>query len=126
MVFQRANFTGINLKKANLRGVGLYRCNLKDATIKEEQLAYLNDLRFCTLPDGTFYDGRYCLKGDIDWALSKYKVDFNAVTLEAMADYYGVSVADFVIGQRWAKENLNRFSREVPHYLANLDLGDTV
>ena len=79
---QKANFEGVYLRDADVRGLGLYRSSLKGARIEEHQLVLMNDLRFTIMPDGNSYDGRYCLKGDIDWALSKYDLDFDRITID--------------------------------------------
>lgn len=117
---QRANFEGLNLKDANVNGLGLFRCNLKDVRITDEQLAQLNDLRLTYMPDGTLYDGRFCLSGDIDWARSKYGIDFMLASLETLADYYEVSAENFIEGQRWAHENLAKLGYDTPPYLQKL------
>lgn len=115
---QRANFEGVKLKDADLRGLGLYRCNLTRAAIEERQLCQLNDLRFTIMPDGQLYDGRYCLKGDIDWALSRYDLDFEVITLDEMAKYYDVPTSRFLEGQLWAKQNLPKWNISLPAYLS--------
>ena len=121
---QRANWEGAYLRDANLNGVGLYRCNLKDARIYVSQMVQMNDLRKTIMPDGTLYDGRYCLQGDIEWATKKYDVNFMAATVEDLAGYYETSVDDFLSGQKWAWENLEDYDRKIPSYLERLhDIG---
>jgi hypothetical protein len=113
---QRANMQGLDLRDADLRGFGLYRSNLTDARVDDIQLVQMNDLRLCVMPDGKRYDGRYCLRGDIDWAMSRYELDFRQITTEQMAEYYGVSVERFMEGQAWAQENLPRLGVAMPDY----------
>lgn len=117
---QRANFDGINMKDANVNGLGLFRCSLKDVRITDKQLAQLNDLRLTHMPDGTLYDGRFCLSGDIDWARTHYGIDFLVARIETLADYYEVSTEDFIAGQHWAYENLPKLEQDIPPYLPKL------
>lgn len=104
--FKRANLEGIKLSDAELTDVGFYRCNLTGTRISDEQLASLNDLRFCTLPDGTQYDGRFCLYGDVKWAMQKYGLDLRLISVQEAAEYYGVTPEQYVAGQRWAQAHL--------------------
>lgn len=119
---QRANFEGIDLKDATVNGLGLFRCNLTGVRISDEQLAQLNDLRLTHMPDGSLYDGRYCLSGDIEWARTKYGIDFMLAPLEKLAEYYEVSPEEFIEGQRWAHNNLPKLGYDVPPYLQKLIL----
>ncbi|GAB5492103.1 MAG: hypothetical protein Phog2KO_23180 [Phototrophicaceae bacterium] len=117
---QRANFDGIHLEDANVNGLGLFRCSLKDVRITEEQLAQLNDLRLTHMPDGNLYDGRFCLSGDIEWARTKYGIDFMVARIETLAEYYEVSTEDFIEGQYWAYKNLPKLGYDIPPYLQKL------
>lgn len=101
-----ADLQGLYLRDANVAGMGLYRSNLKEARISDEQLMTLNDLRRTIMPDGTRYDGRFCLNGDLKWALSKYDTDPTTATAAAMAAYYEVDEALYLDGQRWAIEHI--------------------
>ena len=114
---QRANFEGADLRKINANAFGLYRCNLKDAKIDVEQLVVMSDLRRTVMPDGKLYDGRYCLVGDLNWALTRYGIDVNHATHEQMAAYYDVSLSDYLEGQRWAQAHLAEYAANVPDYL---------
>lgn len=104
--FQGANWQRAYLKDANLQGVGVFRSDLSGARLTEDQLMGLNDLRETVLSDGSVYDGRYCLKGDLDWAYSKYGIDVRIASPQQMADYYAVPLERYLEGQRWAKANL--------------------
>jgi hypothetical protein len=119
---KRANLQKADLRHANTNELGLYRCNLTDALIREEQLAVMSDLRRTIMPDGQQYDGRYCLKGDLNWALTNYGIDVNIATPQQMADYYNVPLERYLEGQKWAKANLERLGRDIPPYLQNMDL----
>jgi uncharacterized protein YjbI with pentapeptide repeats len=69
-----ANLAGANLREAYLSGVmlvgaNLLKANLKDARgLSDSRLADCHCLRGATLPDGSKYDGRFNLKGDLDLA----------------------------------------------------------
>jgi uncharacterized membrane protein YeaQ/YmgE (transglycosylase-associated protein family) len=106
--FNGAQLQTVNLTKANLSNVGFYRCNLTDAKIDESQLCRLNDLRFTIMPNEAKYDGRFRLNGDLEWARIKYNIDFLNAPNEKMAEYYGVSLAEYIKGQEWADQNLDK------------------
>jgi len=101
-----ANLEGVYLRDANLKGLGLYKTNLKGTKVDEHQLMALNDLRLTTLPNGALYDGRYCLPGDLNWAAERYHIDLPSAPPEALADYYGVALADYLAGVEWARTHL--------------------
>jgi hypothetical protein len=111
------NFHGLYLKDANLKGLGLYKCNLRDAQIEPEQLLTLTDLRRTTLPDGTRYDGRFCLRGDIAWAHMHYGIDAQTATDAQMAEYYDVPLEAYQAGKAWAREHLERLTGHCPAWV---------
>jgi len=117
---KRANFSGIDLRHINMNGLGLYRCNLTDAEINTEQFFQLNDLRRCIMPDGSLYNGRFALHGDIEWAKYHYGIDFMTMNMEEMAKYYDVSLDEFVAGQQWAIANFAEYDEALPPYLQKL------
>lgn len=119
---QRVNFERADLRRVSTNGLGLYRCNLQDAKIEVEQLVVMTDLRRTTMPNGRLYDGRYCLNGDLNWALTHYGIDVNRASHEELAGYYEVSVEEYLEGQRWAKDNLAGYGVPVPDYLKQLTL----
>ena len=136
----RADLRGANLRGANLRGANLFEAdlhgadlldarlqdaNLLDAKLHEaalhgvdlhgaemtdDQFATANGLCGATMPDGTVYDGRFNLSADISRAI-EWNSD-NPEDPEAIADWYGVSLEDYLAGQEWARENLPRLRRE--------------
>lgn len=93
----RAALRGANLSQANLTGTDLFKADLTDArNLTEEQLASAKRLCFATLPNGTPYDGRYNLPGDLD--LARWgKVDPEDPA--AMAYFLGVSLETYLRGQ---------------------------
>lgn len=99
----KANLSGAEMDRADLRGSLMTRVNLQGAhNLSDEQLAQASRLRGATLPDGRRYDGRFNLPGDL--ANARFLgVDPN--DLESLADFYGVSTDDYLIGQQWALEN---------------------
>lgn len=116
----RANLRKAFLPKADLRGVYLHKASLMDAYLQEAnltgareledwQLATVKYLRKTILPEGKLYDGRFNLRGDLIWAHDKLKIkkDDN----QAIADFYGISVEEYLQGQVWAKENLQNLLR---------------
>jgi hypothetical protein len=96
----RASLRGVNLEGTDLTNADLYKVNLRDArNLTDEQLSKVNALFGSLMPNGSVYDGRFNLFGDLDrarWA--KVKID----DPKSMAEFYGVSLDVYVKGQ--AKE----------------------
>ena len=94
----RASLRGANLKGANLTNADLYKVNLRGAlNLTETQLSSLNELFGSIMPDGNVYNGRFNLFGDLArarWA----KV--NTEDPKCMAEFYGVSLEDYLHGQK--------------------------
>jgi uncharacterized protein YjbI with pentapeptide repeats len=94
----RASLQGADLENADLTMADLYKVNLREArNLGEAQLSAANDLFGCILPDGSVYDGRFNLFGDLArarWA----KIDLDDP--KAMADFYGVSLERYLQGQQ--------------------------
>jgi hypothetical protein len=93
----RANLRGANLSQANLDGADLFKTDLSDArNVTDEQLKQAKRLCFATMPDGSPYNGRFNLAGDID--LARWgKVDPDDPA--AMAYFLGVSLDSYLRGQ---------------------------
>jgi hypothetical protein len=113
---QHANLRKAFLEKADLRDVFLYKTELEDAylqwanlqgarKLEEHQLAQVKYLRGATLPDGSRYNGRFNLRGDLSWARDSEKIALD--DSQAMADFYKVSLQNYQEGQAWAQENLS-------------------
>ena len=108
-----ANLLDANLYEADLRDADLTNAvlekadlvytNLEGAAVTDKQLAGTDIMYGATMPDGKHYDGRYNLHGDFAYARRK-GVDIHSP--EEMAAWYGVSVSEYIAGQRWAKANL--------------------
>lgn len=86
----RASLFHANFDQADLTYADLYKANLRGAqNLTEKQLASANQLLGAIMPDGTTYDGRFNLPGDLSrarWA--KINLDDPA----NMADFYGVTL----------------------------------
>jgi uncharacterized protein YjbI with pentapeptide repeats len=115
-----ADLRGADLSKATLRGTRLSRADLQDANLFEAdlagavllranlcgachltgtQLVHADKLRGATMPGGSRYDGRFNLPGDQGDARF-LRVNLNDPA--ALADFYAVSIDDFLRGQAWA------------------------
>lgn len=110
-----AKLSHANLHQANFRDVDFYETNLHGAIMTNailqgsrnwtyKQLAQLNKLCNAMMPDGSRYDGRFNLAGDLTDARG-HGVELN--NREAMADFYGVSREDYLAGQSWAVAHLS-------------------
>ncbi|HET7011582.1 MAG TPA: pentapeptide repeat-containing protein [Anaerolineales bacterium] len=93
----RANLEGVNFSAADLSGADLFKADMRDArNLSLDQLSKAKRLSFATMPDGTPYDGRFNLPGDLD--LARWgKVDVNDPA--AMAYFLGVSLETYLHGQ---------------------------
>ena len=91
---KRASMYHANFDQADLTYADLYKANLRGAqNLTEQQLASAHQLLGAIMPDGTTYDGRFNLAGDLaqaHWA--KVNVDDPA----SMATFYGVTLDEYL------------------------------
>ena len=96
----RASLQGANLDHADLTYADLYKANLRGAlNLTEQQLASVHQLLGAIMPDGSTYDGRFNLPGDLArarWA----KV--NLEDPKSMAELYGVSLETYLRSHKQA------------------------
>lgn len=104
----RASLLGTNLNKADMTFTNL----LGARDLNEQQLAETITLFGATMPDGSRYDGRFNLQRDIVEAHSHVKDTNNT---KAMANFYDVSLEEYLSGQDWARENLSKFREDVDY-----------
>jgi hypothetical protein len=94
----RASLQRANLEGSDLTNADLYKVNLRGArNLTDEQMSKLNALFGSIMPDGSVYNGRFDLFGDLArarWA--KVKID----DPKAMAEFYGVSLDAYLQGQK--------------------------
>jgi uncharacterized protein YjbI with pentapeptide repeats len=94
----RASLEGANLEGTDLTNADLYKVNLRGVrNLTETQLSSLNELFGSIMPDGSVYNGRFNLFGDLSrakWA--KVKTD----DPKSMAEFYGVSLEAYLQGQK--------------------------
>lgn len=89
-----ANLEGANLVGANLSASLLISANLCNARgLTDDQLAKAGQLRFAMMPDGSRYNGRFKLYGDIEEARA---LGFTEDDPEKMARYYDISVEQYL------------------------------
>jgi uncharacterized protein YjbI with pentapeptide repeats len=114
----KADFSAAILHQANFEGAVLWQANLRDAKLIGARwmsadlhsanfsgsigltlldLIVAGQLRGAVMPDGSCYDGRFRLSGDIKNALER-GIDLSAAA--QMADFYGVSLEAYAAGQR--------------------------
>jgi uncharacterized protein YjbI with pentapeptide repeats len=102
-----ANLTGTRLTRADLRGANmnrsvleqtdLFKANMRDVrNLTPAQLTQAKRLWGAVMPDGSTYDGRYNLPGDIEFARWGGVDPTNVV---AMAEFFGVELATYIKGQ---------------------------
>jgi uncharacterized protein YjbI with pentapeptide repeats len=104
-----ADLENADLTDAEMFDTVLVRANLKAAKVTEVQLAQVNALTRATMPDGTRYDGRYDLEGDMIDAEDS-GVDLTSVI--EIAHWYDIEVEVYEAGQVWAKMNLPKLRPE--------------
>jgi hypothetical protein len=117
-----ANLNHTDLRKSTLINVNLYSTNFYEANLEgvnsiDETMFLLAELAFTTLDkmvgaimrNGKRYDGRYNLKGDLYIAKEWNVRNLDIETDNGMAEFYKVSLDEYLEGQKWAKENLPKF-----------------
>lgn len=93
----RADLREADFSQADLTGVDLFKANLEGArNLSDEQLSKASRLWGANMPDGSCYDGRYNLAGDLDFARWG-RVDPN--DHQAMADFLRVPLEVYLQGQ---------------------------
>lgn len=101
---EKADLRDVYFHKANLQGAYLQQANLMGARkLEDHQLAQVKYLRNAIMPNGTLYNGCFNLVGDLSWAHSSLKIDPD--DNQAMAEFYSVSIEDYLMGQALAQEN---------------------
>jgi uncharacterized protein YjbI with pentapeptide repeats len=105
----RANLSESHLHDADLQGADMEGANLLGARVYDQQIVRVSCLRGATMPDGSRYDGRFGLQGDIKRAYRE-QVDVNNTAM--MAAFFGVTVEEYQHGQDWAQERLSRLYSE--------------
>ena len=97
----RTNLRGANFSEADLRKADLFKADLREAiNLSDEQLSQVKRLSFAVMPDGSPYDGRYNLQGDLEFARwGRVDADDPA----AMAYFLGISLESYLGGQQLAK-----------------------
>jgi len=94
----RTKMQCVNFSQANLSGADLFKADLSGAVnLTDDQLATVKRLHGATMPNELPYDGRYNLDGDLEFAVWG-RIDVNDP--QAMADFYGISVETYLIGQQ--------------------------
>jgi hypothetical protein len=105
--FEGTNLRGANLSHSDFEGSLVLAADLRGANLEgainlpDEMLATSYAMRGATMPDGTLYDGRFRLSGDLSQAEDE-GVDTSSE--QEMADYYGVSIEEYKQGQAWTTE----------------------
>jgi hypothetical protein len=105
-----ADLGGAWMSGTNLQGAVLQEANLQEAgLLSDHQLAQAALMLGAIMPDGSRYDGRFNLEGDIEIAREAGGDTDDPV---ALAEFYGVSFDEYRRGQDWARANLSRLRGE--------------
>jgi len=100
----RANLRQANFSKTELKGAILSNATLQGAeNLHNEQLRTVSRLRGAMMPDGSRYDGRFNLTGDLSDA---HCVGVDLHSPAGMAKFYGITQQDYEDGQMWAQVHL--------------------
>ncbi len=86
--FWHTRLNGARFHGANVEGARFRWSDLRNARVTREQLETASCLRGAILPDGSLYDGRFALKGDVSEA---QMAGVNTNDHEAMAKWYAMS-----------------------------------
>lgn len=103
----QVDLRGADLRDANLRSARLSNTRLESANISLTQLVHLGMLAGSSMPDGSRYDGRFNLPGDIQFA-QFLDVEMDVQNAMAMAGFYEVTLDEYLRGQAWSHEFLKR------------------
>jgi uncharacterized protein YjbI with pentapeptide repeats len=100
----RTNLENANMSQANLADADLFKANLTQVcNLTERQLAVAKRLWGAIMPNGETYDGRYNLRGDLEFA--KWG-RVNVQDPEAMATFLGVTLDVYLLGQELGRAML--------------------
>ena len=100
----RANLNGALLNEASFRFAILKNARMRFASLEgarsltSSQLFEMKELRGAVMPDGSKYDGRFNLYGDLR---NIEKEGFQPDDPISMSEFYGVSVSEYNSGQEW-------------------------
>ena len=93
----RANLQSANLSQTILANADLFKADLQNTlNLTDEQLAEAKRLWGAIMPDGTTYDGRYNLAGDLEFARWG-RIDVNDP--KAMAEFLRIPLETYLRGQ---------------------------
>jgi hypothetical protein len=94
-----ADLSGASMCGADLRGARLTKVKLLGVwDLSEYHLAKASRLRGAKMPDGSVYDGRFNLEGDLkDARILHVQID----DPQAMAAFYGTSTNQYKLGQEY-------------------------
>lgn len=109
-LFIEANLRAANLQDTFLNGdvygAKMGGVDLTGAEVDDGVLLRSRWLIGATMSDGKRYDGRYRLPGDLEMSR---KEGFDTSAPVSMAQFYQVSLEEYLQGQKWADENIARF-----------------
>ena len=90
----RASLQRVNFDHADLTYADLYKANLRGArNLTAQQLSSVRQMLGVIMPDGSTYDGRFNLAGDLARACwAKVNLDDQ----ESMAEFYGVTLQEYL------------------------------
>lgn len=111
--FGRANLRSSDLREAKLKDTVLTEVDFTNARIRPSQLVEARALRDAIMPDGTKYDGRFNLLGDINRARKK---GIDPSSPNDMADYYHIPVESYLSGQEKFYDRFNEEWKRVSLY----------
>jgi uncharacterized protein YjbI with pentapeptide repeats len=94
----RASMYRANFDQTDLTYADLYKANLRGAqNLTERQLSGVNQLLGAIMPDGSIYDGRFNLPGDL--ARAKW-AKVNTDDPQSMADFYSVTLEVYLLARK--------------------------
>jgi uncharacterized protein YjbI with pentapeptide repeats len=101
----RSNLQKADLSGADLEGATLVEADLTGAKVTDRELALADTLTGTTMMDGSRYDGRYRLEGDL---FNAGDSGLDTEDPEQMAAWYEIETIDYQRGQQWADKNLEQ------------------
>src|SRR5574341_283571 len=106
----KADLRNTSMNNANVRNASFWETNLFNSSLSDIQLRTAFRLRGSILPEGSRYNGRFNLVGDIQDAEED---GTDTEDPKAMAAWYVVPLEEHLRGQEWARKHLPKMQEGI-------------
>jgi hypothetical protein len=123
-----ANFSSSTISVVDFQDAYLIGADFSNAEVMPGiHLLLINAayLAHAKMPDGSIYDGRYSCEKEVNMInILKSAYNGDEPNDHDFAEYYGVTVNQYLIGQEWAKKNYNTYEilnkKLIEEYVSNI------